>query len=252
MADSTPTTTRLSPARSPACVRMALASTSTARAVSPGCLDFFFFAGGRRLVRVRVRVATVATTVTAATTATHQPVLALDRAVYGPYPPRERAVVGLSDLHDDGDDHRAAPGALVDEAAGGLADVTTEGLEVGGALGGRFLQALEHGLAGFLQQVVRFGGVHPAPGEDLGAADHLAGAGIDGDHDHHHPFLTEHPAIAEHAMAHVADDAVDVEESGRHLFEEVDAVGGDLDDVAVFADQHSPPRDYNDRTTPTA
>src|SRR3954466_5641633 len=77
MPERTPTTIRPNPARSPACVRIALASTSTARAVSPGCFffagrragDFFlaapFLAGGR----VRVRVATVATTVTPGTPA---------------------------------------------------------------------------------------------------------------------------------------------------------------------------------------
>ena len=75
--------------------------------VSPGCLIFGrrdaglrrdgpFLAGGRRRAGVRVRVATVATTVTAATQATHQPVLALDKALYGLHPPREwREAVGV-------------------------------------------------------------------------------------------------------------------------------------------------------------
>src|SRR5437763_6521901 len=90
---------------------------------------------------------------------------------------------GVSDLHDHGDDHRAASGPFVDEAAGCLADVAAEGVEVGGALGGRLLEAVEHGLAGLFEKVVSLGGVDPAPGEDLGAADHLARAGVDGDDD---------------------------------------------------------------------
>src|SRR3954447_14866634 len=76
----------VSPARSPAWVRRARTSTSTARAASPGCFFFgprvdvlrraaAFLAGGRRLAAVRVRVATVTTTVTAATSAPHHPVL---------------------------------------------------------------------------------------------------------------------------------------------------------------------------------
>src|SRR4051794_1348498 len=93
-------TIRPKPARSPTWVRRARIRTSTARAVSPGRLAFGrretglrrdgpFLAGGRRRAGVRVRVATVATTVTAATQATHQPVLALDKPVYGLHPPRE-------------------------------------------------------------------------------------------------------------------------------------------------------------------
>src|SRR5436190_1062632 len=143
-----------SPARSPAWARRAPASTSTARAVSPGC---FFFAGFRagalRFLagcRGRVRVATVATTVTGATPAPPHLVLGMGNDVPGRFPSPERC--GGLDLHDHWDDHRAALGALVDEAAGGLADVAAEGLEVGGAFGGRLLEALEHRLAGLFQQ----------------------------------------------------------------------------------------------------
>src|SRR4051794_7263194 len=239
----------VSPARSPAWVRRARTSTSTARAASPGCFFFgprvdvlrragAFLAGGRRLAAVRVRVATVATTVTAATAAPHHPVLGTKIRVLLGYLSPERSLGGLSDLHDDGDDHRAALGALADEAADGLAAVAAEGLEVGGARGGRLLQRVADGLAGFLEEVLGFGRVDPAPGQDLGAADDLAGADVDGDDDHHHALFAEHTPVAQDAVADVTHDAVDVEEAGRHLVDELGTVVGQLDDVAVLGQQH--------------
>ena len=47
---------------------------------------------------------------------------------------------------------------------------------------------------------------------------------VDGDDDDHHALLGQHPAVAEHALADVADDAVDVEVAGRHLADDADAV----------------------------
>ena len=37
----------------------------------------------------------------------------------------------------------------------------------------------------------------------------LRSRGVDGDHNHDHAFLGEHPAVAQSAVADVADDAVD-------------------------------------------
>ena len=39
-------------------------------------------------------------------------------------------------------------------------------------------------------------------------------------------------------LAHIADDAVDVEVAGRDLADEVDPAVGQLDDVAVLGEQH--------------
>ena len=51
--------------------------------------------------------------------------------------PGSRASVRRSGLHDDGHDHRPAPGALADELAGGPAHVALERLDVAHALGER-------------------------------------------------------------------------------------------------------------------
>ena len=48
-----------------------------------------------------------------------------------------------------------------------------------------------------------------------GPADDLAALGVDGDHHHDHPLLGQHPPVAQHPVADVADDAVDVEVAGR-------------------------------------
>ena len=47
---------------------------------------------------------------------------------------------------------------------------------------------------------------------------------VDGDDDDDHALLGEHPAVAQHALADVADDAVDVEVAGGHLPDDADAV----------------------------
>ena len=39
---------------------------------------------------------------------------------------------------------------------------------------------------------------------------------VDGDDHHDHALLGQHPAVAQHALADVADDAVDVQVAGRH------------------------------------
>ena len=96
-----------------------------------------------------------------------------------------------------------------------------EGLEVGGAVVG-LLEAGEHRLAGLVEQVLGLGRVHPAPGDDLGAGEDLAGLGVDGDDDDDHALLGQHLAVAQHALADVADDAVDVEVAGGHAAGEVE------------------------------
>ena len=59
------------------------------------------------------------------------------------------------------------------------------------------------------------------------------------DDDHHHALLGEHPAVAEHALADVADDAVDVEVAGRHLAGDADALVVDRELVAVGAHERA-------------
>ena len=51
-----------------------------------------------------------------------------------------------SDFHDDGQDHRAPAGALVDEARDGAASVALDRLEVGCALSGRLGDRVAHDL----------------------------------------------------------------------------------------------------------
>ena len=80
-----------------------------------------------------------------------------------------------SDFHDDGDHRGPAAGALVDEAGERLAAVAAHRLEVGGALARRLRDRLAHDLLGVLEQILGFGRVDPAPGDDLGTGDDLAG-----------------------------------------------------------------------------
>ena len=81
-------------------------------------------------------------------------------------------------------------------------------------------------VARLVEQVLGLGRVHPAAGDDLRAGEHLAGLDVDGDDDHDHALLGEHLAVAEHALADVADDAVDVEVAGRHPAGRCEAVVG--------------------------
>src|SRR5256714_1324687 len=105
---------------------------------------------------------------------------------------------------------------LVDEPAQGAPRVPADRLEVGGALIGRLRQRGEHRGLAVLEQLVGFGCVDPAARHDLGPGDHLARGGVDS-HDHHdHTLLGEAATVAQHAVAHVADDAVDVEIARRH------------------------------------
>ena len=66
----------------------------------------------------------------------------------------------------------------------------------------------------------------------------MAGAGVDGDDDDDHAFLGQELAVPQHPGADVADDAVDVKVTGRHLAGELDPVGGDLHHVAVLGQEH--------------
>src|SRR5205807_4276338 len=143
-----------------------------------------------------------------------------------------------SDLHDHGHDHGPAAGALVHEAAQGRAHVALEGLEVGGPGAPGRLDAGPHRGLGLLEQGLGLGGVDPAPGDDLGAGEDLPGLGIHGHDHHHHALLGQGPAVAQHTVADVAHDAVDVEVPGRHLTGEVQPAVAEGDDVAVLAQQH--------------
>ena len=62
---------------------------------------------------------------------------------------------------------------------------------------------------------------------------------VDGDDHDHHALLGQHPAVAEHALADVADDAVDVEVAGGHLPGDADAVVVEHELVAVLADERA-------------
>ncbi len=102
----------------------------------------------------------------------------------------------------------------------------------------RLLDGGQHHLAGLVEQLLRLGGVHPAPGDYLGPGEDVAGARVDRDDDDDDALLGQELAVPQHPPAHVADDAVDVQVAGRHLAGEVDAVGGHLDHVAVLGQQH--------------
>ena len=66
----------------------------------------------------------------------------------------------------------------------------------------------------------------------------LRGLRVDGDDDHDHALLGEHAAVAQDALADVADDAVDVQVAGRHPSDRGQSVVGELEHVAVLAQQH--------------
>ena len=69
---------------------------------------------------------------------------------------------------------------------------------------------------GLVEQLVGLGRVDPAPGDDLGAGDELAGGGVDGDDHDDEALLGEVAPVAQHAEADVADDPVDVLVAGGH------------------------------------
>src|SRR5437763_11615462 len=128
-------------------------------------------AGARRegLVGLRPDLAATVTTdrISSHTSNSGPPILEAMRGRVRPPLPRE------SGLHDDGDDHGAATGALGDEAAGRLADVALERLDVYG-LGRRrecLVQRLADLFRALLEQVLGFGGVHPPTSDDLGTGD---------------------------------------------------------------------------------
>ena len=63
--------------------------------------------------------------------------------------------------------------------------------------------------------------------------------GVDRDDHDDDAFFGERPPVAQHAVADVADDAVDVHVAGRHRAPlDLDAVVAERDDVAVLADEH--------------
>ena len=76
---------------------------------------------------------------------------------------------------------------------------------------------LAHHVGALVEQVLGLGGVDPAPRDDLGTGEDGARLHVDGDDHDHDALLGEHLAIAQHTLADVADDAVDVEVAGRHL-----------------------------------
>ena len=61
---------------------------------------------------------------------------------------------------------------------------------------------------------------------------------VDGDDHDDDALLGQHPPVAQHAVADVADDAVDVEVAGRHLPALAHAVVVEHELVAVLADEH--------------
>ena len=109
-----------------------------------------------------------------------------------------------------------ALGALADELAGRPAHLPLEALHVAHALAERRLHGLGHAVAGLVEQILGLGRVDPAPGDDLRAGEHPAGSDVDGGDDHDDALLGQHPPVPQHAPAHIADDAVDVEVAGRH------------------------------------
>ena len=89
--------------------------------------------------------------------------------------------------------------------------VAAHRVEVGDALVGRLLERREHRVLRLLEQLLGLGRVDPAAGDDLGAGDDLARLRVDGDDHHDHALLGEVLAVAQHAVADVADDPVDVQ-----------------------------------------
>ena len=83
------------------------------------------------------------------------------------------------------------------------------------AFAGRRFERGLHGLLRVLEEVFGLGRVHPAARHDLGTGHDLAAARVDRDDDDDDAFLGEHAPVAQHAVADVADDAVDVHVAGR-------------------------------------
>src|SRR6266508_60519 len=145
-------------------------------------------------------------------------------------------IMRRSDFHDHRDDRGAATGPLVDELAERAPSVTPQRVEVGRAFVGRLGQRRQHRHLRFADQLLGFGRVDPSPGDDLGAGDDLTRSRIDGDDHHDDTLLGQAATVAQHAVAHVADDAVDVEVPGGHRpLLELDAGAIDGEGVAVLA-----------------
>ncbi len=62
---------------------------------------------------------------------------------------------------------------------------------------------------------------------------------VDGDDDDDDAFLGEHAPVAQHALADVADDAVDVQVARGHLLAARHAEVGEQELVAVLAHEHA-------------
>ena len=104
--------------------------------------------------------------------------------------------------------------------------------------GGLFHRAPD-GVARFVEQRLGLGRVDPTLRDDLRPADDLAGPAVDGHEDHDDALFGELAPVAQHALADVAHDAVDVGVPGGYrLALDIDVPIADGHLVAVLADEH--------------
>ena len=88
------------------------------------------------------------------------------------------------------------------------------------------VRAVGHDLAGLLRAAPRPRGRAPSPGwRSRGVPTSCAAVEVDGGHHHDDALFGQHAAVAQHAVADVADGAVDVEVAGRHVAVAAQPVG---------------------------
>src|SRR5260370_967675 len=83
-------------------------------------------------------------------------------------------------------------------------------MSTGPALGDGAVDRRTHRLLRVLEQLFCFGRIDPTASDDLGTGHDLPHLGVDGDDHDDHAFLGEGAPVAQHAVADVADDPVDV------------------------------------------
>ena len=147
--------------------------------------------------------------------------------------------VVTSGLHHDRDDHRPSAGSFVDEPSGRPPHVALKRLDVAHAVGECIFDCVGDCVAGRVEQVFGFRRVDPPTGDDLGPDEHLAGLDIDGHNDDHNAFFGQFLPVAQHSLADVTNDPIDVEVARRNAADRVETPLGKFDDVAVFAQQHA-------------
>ena len=144
----------------------------------------------------------------------------------------------LSDLHQDGEDHRAALGAAVDIAAQRLAHTGLNAVPVADVFVHAAVQRVFYDALGTVHQALVLAHVDEAAAHEIGAGQHLASLAVHGGHDDDEAVLRQVLAVPQDHIPHVAHaEAVHHDGTGRDRFAQLDLIPGQDDVGAVFCDE---------------